>query len=78
MLQSTDGTMILVTSAFHMLRAQPVFENQGLDVTLYSVSFLKGAQRLGVLDFLPTAVAFSKTNFFVRELIGRLYYLLKY
>ena len=78
MLQSTDGTMILVTSAFHMPRAMRVFENQGLDVTPYPVDFLKGAGKLDVLDFFPTAAAFSRSNFFVREIIGRLYYSLKY
>jgi uncharacterized SAM-binding protein YcdF (DUF218 family) len=78
MLQSTDGTMILVTSAFHMPRAQRVFENQGLDVTPYPVDFLKDAGKLGVLNFFPTAAAFSRSNFFVREIIGRLYYPLKY
>ena len=70
--------LILVTSAFHMPRARKVFENQNILVTEFPVDFLSGASKLGILDFLPNASAFKNSSFFVREMIGRAYYSLKY
>ena len=70
--------LILVTSAFHMPRARKVFENQNILVTEFPVDFLSGASKLGILDFLPNASAFKNSSFFIREMIGRAYYSLKY
>ena len=70
--------LILVTSAFHMPRARKVFENQNILVTEFPVDFLSGASKVGILDFLPNAFAFKNSSFFVREMIGRAYYSLKY
>jgi len=70
--------IILVTSAFHMPRAQKVFEAAGIVVSPFSVDFLSGADNTKIMDFMPDAEAFEDTSFFVRELIGRLYYKLKY
>ena len=70
--------IILVTSAFHMPRAQKVFEAAGIVVSPFSVDFLSGTDNTKIMDFMPDAEAFEDTSFFVRELIGRLYYKLKY
>ena len=70
--------IILVTSAFHMPRAQAVFENQGIQTTPFPVDFLKGAKKLDLLDFLPQSNAFKDSSLFFREMIGRTYYALKY
>ena len=70
--------IILVTSAFHMPRAQKVFEAAGIAVAPFPVDFLSGAGKANIIDFMPNAKAFSETSFFVREIIGRLYYKLKY
>ena len=66
--------VILVTSAFHMPRAQMVFESAGIEVLPFPVDFLTGAKGVKILDFIPSAEAFRDTSFFVREIIGRLYY----
>jgi hypothetical protein len=39
---------------------------------------LSKADNTKIMDFMPDAKAFQDTSFFVRELIGRLYYNLKY
>ena len=70
--------IILVTSAFHMPRAQKVFEAAGIEVSPFPVDFLSGADNTKIMDFMPDAEAFRETSFFVREIIGRLYYKLKY
>jgi uncharacterized SAM-binding protein YcdF (DUF218 family) len=70
--------IILVTSAFHMPRAQKVFEAAGIVVSPFPVDFLSGANKTTLMHFIPSAGAFSNTSFFVREIIGRLYYKLKY
>ena len=70
--------IILVTSAFHMPRAQRVFEAAGIAVSPFPVDFLNGAGKVTLMTFIPSAEAFSQTSFFIREIIGRLYYELKY
>ena len=70
--------VILVTSAFHMPRAQIVFEAAGINVTPFPVDFRYGARKLTFTDLIPSASSFSATSFFVREMIGRIYYTLKY
>ena len=70
--------IILVTSAFHMPRAQKVFEVAGILVSPFPVDFLSEADKTTIMDFMPNALAFQDTSFFIREIIGRLDYKLKY
>ncbi len=70
--------IILVTSAFHMPRAQKVFEAAGIVVSPFPVDFLSGAGEATIMTFIPSAEALNQTSFFFREMIGRLYYKLKY
>ena len=70
--------VLLVTSAFHMPRAQKVFEAAGINVVPFPVDFQKGLSKITFMSFMPSANALSWTSFFVREMIGRVYYYLKY
>ena len=70
--------IILVTSAFHMPRAQLVFEAAGINVIPFPVDFRNETQKITFMNFLPAANSFAATSFFVREMIGRVYYNLKY
>ena len=70
--------VILITSAFHMPRAEKVFQNQNLKIIPYAVDFRSSAKDIDVLDFLPQANAFKDSSFYFREIIGRLYYSLRY
>ena len=73
-----NSEVILVTSAFHMPRAKKVFQNQNLKIIPYAVDFRSSAKDIDVLDFLPQANAFKDSSFYFREIIGRLYYSLRY
>jgi uncharacterized SAM-binding protein YcdF (DUF218 family) len=78
LLTSDKPKIILVTSAFHMPRAQTVFEAAGLAVLPFPVDFLSGVRKMTFMDFMPSADALRYTSLFVREMIGRTYYRLKY
>lgn len=70
--------IILVTSAFHMPRAQRLFENEGIEVVSYSVDFKSlTTDSLTFMDYLPNGQSLAKTELGLRELMGRLYYWLK-
>ena len=78
LLNSNDVKVILITSAFHMPRAKKVFEASNIKVIPFAVDFINSHQKLTFMSFVPSAGALSGTSFFVREMIGRLYYNLKY
>jgi uncharacterized SAM-binding protein YcdF (DUF218 family) len=69
--------IILVTSAFHMKRAEAIFEKQGLEVQTYPVDFKFDPSDITLMDFLPSAHATRNFEFSLRELLGRLYYQIK-
>ena len=73
-----NSEVILVTSAFHMPRAKKVFQNQNLKIIPYAVDFRSSAKYIDILDFLPQANAFKNSSFYFREIIGRVYYSLRY
>lgn len=72
------ATILLVTSAFHMPRSLLLFAGAGLRPTGYPVDFkVNAGKRRGILDFVPSAEAFRKTEVAWRELLGRAYYAVK-
>ena len=78
LLNSNDAKVILITSAFHMPRAKKVFEASNIKVIPFAVDFINSHQKLTFMSFIPSADALSDTSLFVREMIARLYYNLKY
>ena len=70
--------LILVTSVSHMPRASKIFTSANLNVIEYPVDFKNKSENYTIIDFIPSAGAFSGTSYFVREIIGRIYYKLKY
>ena len=78
LINSDKPTITLVTSAFHMPRAQLVFEAAGFQVVPFPVDFRSSESRLTLLDFIPSADALRQFSFFIREMIGRTYYSFKY
>ena len=77
-LLNQNNKIILVTSAFHMPRAKKVFEAANINVIPFAVDFQNQKSKLTFMDFIPSAGSFSSTSHFVREMIGRAYYSLKY
>ena len=78
LLNTNEANIILVTSAFHMPRAKKVFEAANIKVIPFAVDFRNSANKVNFMDFIPSANSFRDTSHFVREMIGRLYYNLKY
>ena len=67
--------ILLVTSAFHMLRAKKLFELEGMQVIPFPVDFKVSASHdLNILDFLPSTSALGMTEMALREFYGRLFY----
>ena len=76
---ATSSRILLVTSAFHMRRAQRLFERQGLQVVPFPVDFQARGQWAGPIwrdptQWLPTAGALDGSSRALRELLGRLVY----
>ena len=70
--------IILVTSAYHMYRAKKLFEKQGLIVIPYKVDYKASRNNTTTLmDFLPSAINLELTEIGIREIIGRIYYVIK-
>jgi uncharacterized SAM-binding protein YcdF (DUF218 family) len=69
--------IILVTSAYHMYRAERLFEKQGFQVITYKVDYkVARSLKTTIIDFLPDAESLKQTETGIRELIGRLIYLI--
>ncbi|MFZ4537855.1 YdcF family protein [Propionivibrio sp.] len=66
--------IVLVTSAFHMPRAQLLFERAGFVVTPYPVDLRVTVRETTPMDYLPDAHALWMTDIALREWLGRGYY----
>jgi uncharacterized SAM-binding protein YcdF (DUF218 family) len=60
-----------------MTRSKRLFQENGFLVQPYAVDYKVDADTKTVMDFLPTAEALRKTEWGIRELLGRLYYLVR-
>jgi uncharacterized SAM-binding protein YcdF (DUF218 family) len=75
---SPSKRIILVTSAYHMYRAKKLFEKQGFIVIPYKVDYKSYKNnKIIILDFIPNTGYLKITEIGFKELIGRLFYLLK-
>ena len=73
------STVLLVTSAFHMPRAQRLFQREGLSVLPFPVDFQASGAWAGnpwrnPLNLVPTAGGLQQTSRAIREAIGRTLY----
>ena len=75
---SSKKRIILVTSAFHMKRAQKVFEREGISVIPYPVDFKSNKSFLSLLSnplrWVPSSHYFNESSSAIREIIGRTVY----
>ena len=75
---SPNKKIILVTSAFHMIRARKLFEKQGFIVIPFKVDYKTSQNKdIGIMDLLPSSGNLELTETGIREIIGRLFYLIK-
>jgi len=72
---SPSKRIILVTSAYHMYRAQRLFEKQGFEVNPFKVDYKSSSKKfIDILDLLPSADNLKKSEIATREIVGRIYY----
>ena len=76
--ENTQPRILLVTSAFHMTRAQSLFARAGLSVVPYAVDFRNAAGNLSPADWLPNANALDKFETAWREILGQAFYAIRY
>ena len=79
LLPSGRRRVLLVTSAFHMRRAQRLFERQGMTARPFPVDFQVraawgGAVALDPLMWLPSSRGLDQSSRALRELLGRVIY----
>jgi uncharacterized SAM-binding protein YcdF (DUF218 family) len=75
---SPNKRIILVTSAYHMNRAKRLLEKQGFIVITYKVDYKASRNNtITLMDLLPSARNFELTEIGIREIIGRIFYLVK-
>lgn len=67
----------LVTHIWHMPRAQNVFENYGFDVTPVPIGFQQ-KNDLTPLDYYPSAQGFTNVRHLWHEILGKIWYELRY
>ncbi|TWR28595.1 YdcF family protein [Mucilaginibacter achroorhodeus] len=60
---------VLVTSAYHMRRAQLLFEKNGLEVLPYPCNYLE-AENFDTGTVIPSAEAMASWNIYIKEVIG--------
>ena len=78
LLGTVTPQIILVTSALHMPRAKLIFESFGFTVQPYPVDFRAEPTDVEILQILPRAEELLAFDTAVREMLGRIYYRLKY
>lgn len=73
------GHVVLVTHAWHMPRSVEAFRRTGLRVTpVPTVLTAGGAQEMGLMSLLPSELGLSASYWFYHEVVGRLWYRLRY
>lgn len=68
----------VVTQAWHMPRAVAAFRQAGLEVIPAPTEFESGVVRLGYQDFLPSAHVLAKVDLWTHEVLGKIWYQLRY
>ena len=61
-----NSKIILVTSAFHMPRAEKVFKAENINLIPFPVDFQSSKLKTTIMDFIPSAGSLFDTSHFVR------------
>jgi uncharacterized SAM-binding protein YcdF (DUF218 family) len=75
---NTQPRILLVTSAFHMTRAQNLFARAGLSVVPYAVDFRNAVGALKPEMWFPSGEALDKFETAWREILGQAFYAIRY
>ena len=74
--ESLHQRHILITSAFHIRRAEACFRKAGVDVTAFPTDFYTSLpkDRYSVNGFIPSVNVLGNWDFFIKELVGYVAY----
>jgi uncharacterized SAM-binding protein YcdF (DUF218 family) len=72
------GTVLLVTQPWHMPRALWAFEHAGLHAVAAPTAQSRAVPRIGIEDVVPEPSAVQRSFYALHELMGLLYYRLRY
>lgn len=72
--QREARSLHLVSSAFHLRRAVPLFEQQGFTVFPAPTDFQRLVPRPGLPRWLPTVENLMRSTYAIREYVGYAYY----
>ncbi|BCG65940.1 MAG: hypothetical protein methR_P3812 [Methyloprofundus sp.] len=78
LIQEGISRIILVTHAYHMQRAVKQFQGQGFQVLPAPTVLLAHSDTLNILSFLPSASALQKSTLTLHEIMGIIWYELRY
>jgi len=79
--QENIETIILITSAWHMFRAANIFEEKGFNVIPAPTAFkgsVSASRKVSFFDFVPSATALKNSYFALHEMVGFVWYLIRY
>ena len=68
----------LVTHAWHMPRSVAAFRKTGLEIIPAPMGFESKSRDIGYGDFLPNAHALAKTSLWSHEMLGKIWYQIRY
>ncbi len=74
----SKSKIILVTSALHMKRAELLFKKHTFKIFPYPVDFKFKNNKITILEFIPSAKALHRSSFVLRELLGLMYYRVRF
>ncbi len=69
-----NPSIILISSAFHLKRAEACFKKHGLKPDIYGTAYLGYGDSSNFVDFLPSTVALKNSEYIFKEGIGILAY----
>ena len=72
--QHKFSRILLITSAFHMIRARGCFKKQGLEVDILPVDLRSSLEIPDYRYFIPAAYALDESRLFFHELVGVIVY----
>ena len=67
-------SVLLISSSFHLKRAEACFKKQGLKPDIYGTAYLGYGDSSNFVDFLPSTVALKNSEYIFKEGIGILAY----
>ncbi len=68
---------ILVTSAFHMRRAECIYKKMGVDVISFPCNYIAGKGKTGIGDFIPSLSTLGTWYYYIKEVVGYSVYYFK-